>query len=119
MIHFKARGFCIHQDFVTGDWGEFVSYIEVADDHFAARQVNLFSVCKVLRYDRSHWCDDYGMLVALKFSQKPKWRKFFKDAVEITNVDFEKIWRTALRSDMWDEQVMRSRIFKWGEFRTH
>ena len=118
MVHyFKAPGRRIHKDFVTTDWGEFERYVEVADDQFATRQVEVFENGSVLRYDRTHWCDDYGMLSGLKFSRKPKWSVFFPGAEEITGDEFEKVWRTAQRSDLWKKQVGSSRIEQWGAFR--
>ena len=64
MFYFKAPGFCIHKDFITADWGEFVRYVEVADDQYAMRQVEVFQGGRMFRrYNRSYWCDDFGMLV--------------------------------------------------------
>ncbi len=117
MHYFKAPGRCIRQDFVTTEWGEFVRYVEVADDHFATRQVEVFDNGSVLRYDRTHWCDDYGMLLALKFSHKPKWSVHFPGAEQIGGTEFEKVWRTAQRSKIWKRQVGRSRVEQWGAFR--
>ena len=40
--------------------------MEVGDDQLAVRQVDVFESSRVLRYDRDHKCDDYGMLIGLK-----------------------------------------------------
>jgi hypothetical protein len=113
-LYFKATGRCISRDFVADPWGDFVRYIEVADDQLALRQVDLFENGNVLRYDRQHWCDDFGQLLGLRFSRKPKWVKFFPDAETVEASEFERIWRNAQGSLMWKEQVARSRAECWG-----
>lgn len=117
MLYFKAPGRCIHQDFVTTDWGEFTRYVEVAVDQYAMRQAEIFHNGNILRYDRSHWCDEFGMLLGVKFSRKAKWTVFFPGAEVIEGVEFEKVWRSALCSELWPQQVNRSRIDRWGMFR--
>ena len=117
MFHFKAPGRRLQQDFLAVEWGEFSSYVEVGDDQYAIRQVELFDNGNVLRYDREHWCDDYAMMAALKFSRKPKWSVYFLGAELINPPEFEKVWRIAERSELWAQQVKRSRVKQWGAFR--
>jgi hypothetical protein len=117
MLYFKAPGRCIHRDVLSMEWGDFVWYVEVADDQWAMRQVNVFDNGNILRYDRLHWCDDFAMLLGLKFSRKPKWAVFFPGAEEITAAEFEKMWRVAKRSKLWEQQIGRSRVPQWGAFR--
>lgn len=114
MLYFKVPGRSIRNDFLAWDWGEFVRYVDVADDQFATRQVEIFDNGNVLRYDRVHWCDAFAMLVRLKFSRKPKWVVFFPGAEEITAAEFEKVWQTAQRSELWGQQLSRSRVTQWG-----
>lgn len=116
MLYFKAPGRCIHPDFTTVDWGEFVRYIQVADDQYATRQVEVFEDGSILRYERSHWCDDFGMLLGLKFSRKPKWAVFFPGAELIVGTEFENAWKLSQRSKLWKQQVDRSRVIAWGAF---
>jgi len=59
---------------------------------FAMRQVETFADGNMLRYDRTHWCDDFGMLLRLKFSRKPKWAAHFPGAEAITAAGFEKVY---------------------------
>ena len=47
---------------------------------YADRQVETFDNGSVLRYDRLHWCDDFGHLLGLRFSRKPKWTALFPGA---------------------------------------
>jgi hypothetical protein len=115
MLYFKAPGTCIRQDFASSEWGEFVRYVEVADDQYATRQVEVYTSGQVLRYDRAHWCDDFGILLGYRFSRKPKWAVGFPGAEVIDPVDFERIWRGAQKSPQRGEQAARSRAAQWGE----
>jgi len=72
--------------------------------------VDFFENGNVLRYDRQHTWDDYGMLIGVRFSRKPKWAKFFPGAEMISEDDFERAWRSALQSDSWQVQVGTRRI---------
>ena len=114
MLYFKAPGRCIRKDFLAAEWGEFFRYVEVADDQYARRQVEVFDNGNVLRYDRSHWCDDFGMLLGLRFSRKPKWASFFPGAKVISADEFEKAWRAAQESKLWEQQIRHSRAAHWG-----
>ena len=117
MFHFKSPGRCIRDDFRAAHWGAFVRYIEVAEDQHAKRQVEVFENGNILRFDREHWCDDFAMMVALAFSRKPKWAKFFPGAELIDAAEFEKVWRMAQRSGLWKQQLESSRVASWGAFR--
>lgn len=114
MLHFKAPGCCLRQDSLAAEWGEFVRYLEVAEDQYAIRQVEVFDIGNVLRYDRAHWCDDFGQLLALRFSRKAKWVVSYRGAELITAADFKRAWLAARRSPLWEQQVARSRAAAWG-----
>jgi hypothetical protein len=116
-LTFKAPGRFLMEGSPALEWGDFTAYVEVADDQFATRQVCVFRNGKVLRYDRAHWCDDFGMLTGLRFSRKPKWAVYYPGAELITLRDFEKVWRTAHTSNLWETQLASSRVAKWGPFR--
>ena len=114
MFYFKAPGRCLRQDFVAAEWGLCIRYMEVADDQYAVRQVEVFDNGNMLRYDRSHWCDDFGQLLGWRFSRKPKWAAAFPGAELIGPEQFEGVWRAARRSPLWAQQVARSRAAAWG-----
>jgi hypothetical protein len=114
MMLLKAPGRYLMQGSAASGWGDFTHYLEVADDQFTVREVDVFENGNILRYDRSHWCDDYGMLLGLRFSRKPKWAVFFPGAEVISAADFEKVWRKARRSPLWELQVNSSRVAEWG-----
>ena len=118
MWYFKAPGKVsrlspsgkFYESFDETEWGRITQYREIADDQFAARQVDVFENGNMLRYDRFHRRDDYGSLTGVKFSRKPKWAVFFRGA-EMTSADhFDKIRQKALRSALWELQVPSRRI---------
>jgi len=104
---------------LSHDWGEFVRYVEVAADQFAQRQIEVFDNGHLLRYDRDHWCDEFGQMTGLKFSRQPKWAKFYPHAELITAIEFERLWKVALKSKLWSLQLKRSRVMAWGPYRVH
>jgi hypothetical protein len=108
MFHFKAPG-RLMQESLARDWGGTTHYLEVGDDQRAVRQVDVYDNGNVLRYDRFHQWDGYGMLLDLKFSRKPKWAAFFPGAEMISGDDFERVWRSAQSSPLWGLQVASSR----------
>jgi hypothetical protein len=114
MMYIKAHGRYLMQGSRATNWGDFTQYLEVGDNQFTLRQVDIFGNGNVLRYDASHWCDDYGMLIGLRFSRKPKWAAFFPGAELISAADFEKVRRAAQRSPLWPLQVASSRAAEWG-----
>jgi hypothetical protein len=112
MPRFKAPGRWLRRDSAAAEWGDFVRFLEIADDQFAIRQVDVFE--NVIRYDRAHWCDDFGQLLGMRFSRKPKWSFSFPGVQLIELADFGRVWRAALRSAQWKLQVARSRAGQWG-----
>jgi hypothetical protein len=67
--------------------------VEVGDDQIAVRHLCGFENDNVLRYNRQHTWDDYGMLVGMKFSRKPKWAKVFPGVEKGAERDFARVWR--------------------------
>ncbi|HEX5472591.1 MAG TPA: hypothetical protein VFW73_11930 [Lacipirellulaceae bacterium] len=116
MLHFKAHGRCAQRWFASAAWGRPVCYVEVAVDQRATRLVQVFDNGNILSYDRTHWCDDFGQLLGLRFSRKPKWRVFFPDAELIDLAEFERVWSAALQAPLHKEQLARSRLDKWGPY---
>lgn len=98
--------------FASDAWGGFTYFIEV-DDQYVARQVNRHQNGVVVRYDRTHWCDDFGMMFIGRFSRK---QKAGRDRKPIAAGEFERIWNDALSSETWNEQIARSRENDWGSW---
>ena len=108
MRYFKQRGHCLHRDSLAADWGECVRFVEIGDDRYAVRQVEVYSGDRVLRYDRSHWCDRFGQLFGCLFSHKQKAIASRRGAIEIDGKEFERTWRAASSSPMSAQQVEQS-----------
>ena len=72
MRYFKERGRCLRRDSLAANWGECTRYVEIGDDRYAVRQVEVYNKGRVLRYERSHWCDRFGQLSGCLFSEKQK-----------------------------------------------
>src|SRR4051794_6036431 len=108
MFHFRAPGRLIRES-PAREWGGITRYLEVGDDQLVVRQVDVYENGNVLRYDRFHQWDGYGMLLGLKFSRKPKWAAFFPGAEIISGDAFERVWRSAQSSPQWGLQVASSR----------
>jgi hypothetical protein len=53
------------------------------------------------------------MLLGLRFSHKPKWAEFFPDAELIDLAEFDRVWRKAQRSSLWEQQAASSTASKW------
>jgi len=106
--YFKERGSPLHRDSLAAAWGECVRYLEIADDRYAARQIEVFDQGRVLRYDRSHWCDHFGQLFGCLFSHKEKAITGRVEAEIIEEQEFERAWRAALKSPLWVQQVEQS-----------
>ena len=117
MLYFKAPGRYLQRDSLAAGWGTYTSYLEVGDDQFAVRQVEVFRSGQVLRYDAAHWCDEFGHLCGLRFSRKPKWAVFFPGVELFTAAEFERVWRAAQGSPQWEDQVATSRAAEWGAWR--
>ncbi|REJ89920.1 MAG: hypothetical protein DWQ34_18375 [Planctomycetota bacterium] len=92
------------------EWGAFTVYLEIDDQH-VTRQINEYEQGQLLRYDRSHWCDDFGYMFIGKFSRKQKATRGY-EVIDV--VEFNKKWRQALQSELWTEQVGKSRVEQWG-----
>ena len=114
MRYFKECGGCLHRDSLAADWGECVRFVEIGDDRYAVRQVEIYSGGRVLRYDRSHWCDRFGQLFGCLFSHKQKAIAGRRGAEVIDAKEFERSWRAALSSPMWGQQVAQSLATEWG-----
>jgi hypothetical protein len=78
------------------EWGCFVRYLEIGDDSYATRQVDVFENGHALRYDRSHYVDDYGMLADMRWSTR--WSEWWPGGQEISPAQFGEVWRDAASS---------------------
>ncbi len=102
-----------HQMFASNEWGPFTVYLEIDDQH-VTRQVNVYKTGQILKYDRSHWCDDFGMMFVGRFSRKQKATRGYEI---IKATEFEKLWKVALQSELWPRQLDQSRENEWGTWK--
>jgi len=98
MWYFTASGHYLPNGSPAASWGKFTVSVEVASDQLAVRQINRFKNGNVLCYSRDRSRDEYGYLTGLRFSLKPKWRKFYPGAEIISASKFETYWKKAIDS---------------------
>ena len=98
MCYFTAPGRFLPNDSPAASWGEWTVYIEVANDQLAVRQINRFKNGNILCYDHDHRRDEFGYLTGLRFSRKPKWRKFYSNAEIISAAEFAAEWKKSFSS---------------------
>jgi hypothetical protein len=114
MRYFKERGRCLHRDSLASDWGECIRYVEIGDDRYALRQVEVYGDGRVLKYDRTHWCDKFGQLFGCLFSHKQKAVDGRTGAEVIESGEFERAWLAAAGSQMSRPQSEHSLVAHWG-----
>jgi hypothetical protein len=73
------------------DWGSVTYYFEVGDDLFVTRQIEIYQNGFILKYDKNHLADEYGMLV-----DKPIDPGDF-EPYAIPGEVFESIWESSSR----------------------
>ena len=102
--------------FVPGplaDWGLFTRLIEIGEDLYAVRHIDVFTSGRFLRYDRIHWVDGFGMLAGAWFGwgeiKRPEWQ-----IQTIGEAEFELEWEAAGRSPQWPLQVASAKMVRWG-----
>ncbi|EWM64131.1 MULTISPECIES: hypothetical protein [Micromonospora] len=72
------------------DWGRSLWYLEVGDDGWPVRQIEVYDAGHVLRYGPRCGEDRYGGLgQASLYDSDEDWSGF-----EITGVEFERIWHS-------------------------
>ena len=98
MWYFTAPGRFLPNDSPAESWGKWTTYVEVADDQMAVRQIDRFLNGNLLCYDRDHRRDEFGHLTGVRFSRKPKWRKFYPNAEVISACEFDAEWKKSLNS---------------------
>jgi hypothetical protein len=96
MMHFEYEG-AGWQHHVSYGWGPCRRMVEVLDDQMAARQIDLYANGCVLRYDRNHARDEFGILIGRKFSRKDKWRKSFKRVRMLSQSEFNDAWKRTVK----------------------
>jgi len=86
----EAEGWQHHE---STEWGACTRYVEVFDDQYAGRTIEVYKNGNILKYDRDYQSDSFGRLIGLRFSLKRKWRKNFRRVDLITQDEFEGLWQ--------------------------
>jgi hypothetical protein len=91
-------------------WGTYTRYLEIAEDLYASRHVDVFENGYSLRYDRLHWVDDCGMLADALYCARS-----WGPAIGIGPAEFEEVWRAAENSPARQLQLASARMSDCGE----
>lgn len=111
MFHQKALGqFQDCEPFRS--WGHFTRYLEIGDDLYPTRHVDVYDNGNTLRYDRHHWADDFGWLADMKHSKK--WESWWGPSIEIDRAEFDDAWQAAIESSTWQEQIDTAQMSQLG-----
>lgn len=116
-----VEGYCAcstQQEYPSGfplhDWGRFTRYLDIASDLRPIRHVDVFENGRTLRYDRGHWCDEFGMLADMQ-SRRNLTVRHWGAIVEIPVSEFDAIWSRAGTNEFWPRQLASSRSGELGD----
>ncbi|MBE9205546.1 hypothetical protein IQ244_03285 [Nostoc sp. LEGE 06077] len=91
----KVKKYCkwFWDESLGGDydsWGTSTYFLEIGDDLYPIRQIEVYENGNVLFYDSSHCADNYGMLCDQAIQEE--------DIQEfgITEAEFEQVWNTKI-----------------------
>ena len=78
----------IHWNEFTFDesWGKSIWYLEIGNDNFIKRQLEVFENSNRIKFDENHWCDSFGSLGDQPVNLDEL------NGIEITSKDFETEW---------------------------
>jgi hypothetical protein len=99
---------------VTWEWGDVVVYVELGLDGFAVRHVAAYANGNLLRYDRHHWVDEFGMLADARYSRK-RWGNSWGEPVPIDAGEFERMWELAGHAPIHQQQLNYVRPAEFGD----
>ncbi len=94
-------------------WGTFTRHLEIGDDRYVLRHVDLFENGYAVRYDRVHWVDDLGMLADMPYCPRA-WEKWWGPAISLRAVEFEWVWTTVESSPARPLQLATAKMGRWG-----
>lgn len=87
----------------TRSWCRFTRNLEIGEDLRALRLVDEFANGNLLSYDRTHWQDSFGGLCDGRSNRNRKTGPW-GTSEEIGREDFERLWRKARNSALWQQQ---------------
>lgn len=68
------------------EWGKSIWYVEIGEDNYIKRQLEVYENSNRIKFDEDHWCDSYGSLGDQPVSISEL------NSVEITAEEFESEW---------------------------
>ena len=112
-IYIEAPGQEPHESWPMKSWGRFTRYMQIGEDRYALRHVDVYANGYALRYDRVHWVDGFGILAEMRYDAE-KWAEWWGPSITIGPSEFEAVWRAAESSPTWEQQVRSARMSKDG-----
>src|SRR5262249_23352912 len=88
-------------------------YVEIGEDLWVVRQVDVFENGNMLSYDRRHWVDDFGMLGDGRMNRNRK-QGLWGKSQEINARELERVWTAARASPMWQQQAATAKMRRLG-----
>src|SRR5688572_27010456 len=92
MLYLKAN--IVQRYEPRSNWGSARLYLEIGDDLYATRNVEIYENGNALRYDRNNWIDGAGTIGDMKYDAK-KWLKAWGPDERISAYEFEAAWMLA------------------------
>jgi hypothetical protein len=95
----------------TPTWGEFEFFIEIAEDLFANRAIQVYENGKALRYDRKHYADEFGSLGDARHTADSEKRTAERWTIVVLSAEeFETAWQQAGRAANQPQHYREQRL---------
>ena len=69
------------------EWGKSIWYLEIGEDNYIKRQLEVYENTNRIKFDEDHWCDSYGSLGDQPVSLEEL------NLIEISATEFESEWK--------------------------
>lgn len=93
MIYLKAFGIQ-HGREPLSVWGAAVRYLEIAEDSYATRHIDVFENGYAIFYDRINWLDELDSLAAAQYDPV-RWLKAWGPSEPSCEDEFNAVWLAA------------------------
>jgi hypothetical protein len=94
-------------------WGQRTIYLEVGEDLYIEREVEVFDNGNMLSYDRVHWVDAFGSIGGAQINRNQRSGPW-GSCEEIDATEFERVWKSARESIMWPQQQATAQMDERG-----
>ena len=113
VVYLKASGLAPSVREPLRAWGAFTRYLEIGQDKYATRHVDVFANGYAVRYDRSHWIDGLGMLADARYRPRT-WDRWWGAGRPMTSDEFEQVWAAAELSPARPLQLSTAEMARLG-----